>query len=530
MSRQTARLWLLGMLALGLAVRLVEMGEPLIDKQAWRQTDTAAIARNFYEEGYDLLYPRVDWRGNTPGFVEMNFPLYPFIVAAVYGVYGGVHEGLGRLISALFSLAAAFLLFVFARRIFGDERVALWAVFFFLFTPLSIYFGRVFMPEPLMLLLSVAALLLFHCWAESGRLPYALGAAASAALCFMVKIPTLYLGFALVGLALERWGWRFLLRPALWVYALAVLLPAAMWYAHAADLFAETGLTFGIWNRYGYDKWDRSVLWSIDFYKQMGWRFIDVVYTPVGAAALGMGAFALWKQRARHAWGLWGWALGLLLYLALVPEGNRKLHYYQLPFVPLGALLAARGVDWLYQWMHRAAWMRNGNAVPRVVFLGVVSGVTLAHSAGALSPYYEQPNNLHAYYESCFAAGKIVDTKVPSDALLVVGDLDENAGAPFRAQSPTMLYYCHRKGWQLTPDAFSISRLDSLAEAGADFFLVATAFAMRDKAFWRVLVERGVSTPASYPHLWRDEKRFLSHVKSQSDASRHFTLVPLRVH
>ena len=170
MSRQTARLWLLGMLALGLAARLVEVGEPLIDKQAWRQTDTAAIARNFYEEGYDLLYPRVDWRGNTPGFVEMNFPLYPFIVAAAYGVYGGVHEWLGRLISTLCSLAGGGLLFVFARRIFDSERVALWASFFFLFTPLSVYFGRAFMPEPLMLLLSVAALLLFDCWAENGQI------------------------------------------------------------------------------------------------------------------------------------------------------------------------------------------------------------------------------------------------------------------------------------------------------------------------------------------------------------------------
>ena len=73
-------------LALGLALRFVNLQDPLTDKQAWRQTDTAAIARNFYEEGYSLFYPRVDWRGTTPGYVETNFPLYPFVVALLYAV------------------------------------------------------------------------------------------------------------------------------------------------------------------------------------------------------------------------------------------------------------------------------------------------------------------------------------------------------------------------------------------------------------------------------------------------------------
>ena len=55
MSEQAVRSWLLGIVVLGLVVRLFEVGEPLIDKQAWRQADTAAIARNYFEEGYELL-------------------------------------------------------------------------------------------------------------------------------------------------------------------------------------------------------------------------------------------------------------------------------------------------------------------------------------------------------------------------------------------------------------------------------------------------------------------------------------------
>jgi hypothetical protein len=53
--------------ALCLGLRLVHLGAPLVDEQAWRQTDTAAVARNYYEEGFSFFHPRVDWRGATPG-------------------------------------------------------------------------------------------------------------------------------------------------------------------------------------------------------------------------------------------------------------------------------------------------------------------------------------------------------------------------------------------------------------------------------------------------------------------------------
>jgi hypothetical protein len=152
---------------------------------------------------------------------------------------------------------------------------------------------------------------------------------------------------------------------------------------------------------------------------------------------------------------------------------------------------------------------------------------TLTYSAWAVGPYYEQPNNVHAYYESCYEAGSVVDANLPADALLVVGDLDENAGTPFRAQSPTLLYYSHRKGWQITPDEFSIERLDSLALSGADFFLTANVFALRNGAFWSDLLARGVTTPSAYPRLWTDAEAFHRFLSTQQSRDKHFVLVPL---
>lgn len=505
----------------GLTIRMFELKEPLIDKQAWRQTDTAAVARNFFEEDISILSPRVDWRGNGTGEVEMNFPLFPYLVSLGYKILGGVHEWLGRLLSAFFSVLTSVIIFSLMRNMGFSVSSGLWAMFFFLVTPLSVFFGRAFLPESLMILLSVSSILTFKYWTESERISHYIFAIMIAALCFLVKIPTLYIGFPLIVIAFSKWKWSFIGQPLLWIYLILSVLPSALWYAHASELFVDTGLTFGIWNRYGYNKWDQSVLYQFDFYRQMVWRFVNNIFTPLGFILLVLGLFKTGTSRSK--WLLWGWLIGLLLYLVLVPEGNRKLHYYQVPFLPLGCIWAGFGtVVALGYWsrINKVGTIRN--AGPLILVFSV-----LTYSAFAVRPYYTQPNNVHEYYESCNDFGLWADKTLPKDALLVVGDLDENSGTPFRSQSPTMLYYCHRKGWQITPDEFSEAKLDSLAGLGADFFVAAGGFLVKKPNFWGQLLTRGVSITESYPRKWYDSEKLQQHISQQTVRSRHFVIVEL---
>jgi hypothetical protein len=49
---------------------------PLLDHHSWRQADTASIARNFYRERLNILYPQVDQRGaRQVGYVETTMRL-----------------------------------------------------------------------------------------------------------------------------------------------------------------------------------------------------------------------------------------------------------------------------------------------------------------------------------------------------------------------------------------------------------------------------------------------------------------------
>ena len=517
----------------------MEVTAPLIDRQAWRQADTAAIARNYHQEGLTPFHPRVDWRGNTPGYVEMNLPLFPFLVACLYALAGGSHEWMGRLLAAVLSTAAAVPLYVLARAWLGSAAGARLAVAVYLVLPLSLFFGRAFMPEALMLLLSAGTLTAFRrgCRAGTGWL---MAAAGVAGLCFAVKIPTLYLGFPLVALALRRWGPSFLRRGSLWLYLLIAILPPAAWYLHAAGLFEQTGLTFGIWGRRGYDKWSHELLLQAGFYRLMGVRFLEAVFTPMGAVLAAAGLLGLWPGRGggperRRILPLYAWFGGLVLYVLLIPEGNRLLHYYQLPFVlpaavfaaaPLAALWEAGGAPFAGSAGRCLRRLGPGSLRARVLVALCLAAVA-GGSLWKLRDYYRPGNNVYNYYRSCELAGRILDRRMPEGARLVTGDITEMRQGPFRTRSPTLLYYCNRKGWQITPDLFDSSRLDSLAAQGADYFVVAAGFVEHVEPFWGDLLARGVTTAAAYPDFHTDERAFRRQARSAEGPGKHILVVRL---
>ena len=89
--------WLLLLiLVVGLALRLLYVTAPLVDAHRWRQVDTAAIARVFYEERFNILRPEAIW-GGPDGAVESEFPLLPALAAITYKAFGP-SEALGRVV------------------------------------------------------------------------------------------------------------------------------------------------------------------------------------------------------------------------------------------------------------------------------------------------------------------------------------------------------------------------------------------------------------------------------------------------
>jgi len=95
---------------MGVALRLVEIQQPFVDAWSWRQADVAMIAENFYQHGFNIFYPQINWTGPAPGYVGTEFPVVAFIAALLYLIFG-VQEWIGRSFQCFFCGLRAVLLF-----------------------------------------------------------------------------------------------------------------------------------------------------------------------------------------------------------------------------------------------------------------------------------------------------------------------------------------------------------------------------------------------------------------------------------
>src|SRR5436189_6026438 len=111
------------------AARLILIDQPYVDRWSWRQSDVAAIARNFEQNGFHFAYPQIDWAGNAPGYVGTEFPILPFVAAICYK-FAGAHEWIGRVQAVVFFAASLPFFFLFVLEFFATT-VATWATFFY---------------------------------------------------------------------------------------------------------------------------------------------------------------------------------------------------------------------------------------------------------------------------------------------------------------------------------------------------------------------------------------------------------------
>jgi 4-amino-4-deoxy-L-arabinose transferase-like glycosyltransferase len=245
---------------LAVAARLVFIDQPYVDHWSWRQSDAAAIARNFLQNGFNFGYPQIDWVGNAPGYVGTEFPILPFVAALCYKV-GGIHEWIGRIQAVILFAVSLPFFFLLVREIFGNTT-AIWATFFCSFAPLNVFAGRSFMPDVPSLSFAIIGLYFFLRWVQYSQSSSIFVAAIAISLSFLIKItsivivaPLMYLAVAAVCDRRQNKEGRFLQRPVrsgdrpsldcgahraplqwLALFAAIALIPSAIWYWHAHQI------------------------------------------------------------------------------------------------------------------------------------------------------------------------------------------------------------------------------------------------------------------------------------------------------
>lgn len=424
-------------LVLALMLRLYHVTYPFLDHHSWRQTDTAAVARNFYRDHFNLLRPEMDRFGSGPAVVELELQITPFLTSLLYVVWG-VQDWVGRIVPILFSLASM-VYFYRLVAVHSSERLALFSSFVFVILPLNVFFSRALMPEAGALFFTLAAVYHFSAYLENETTVQFALATVFAALAFLAKLSNLYILVVFVALvAMKNWR-RQVSDRRFWIFFLLALAPTVAYYGYMHVAAAVKMMPYQV----GTDKWGNVQLWTSPvFYQVLVERFRTLVFTEPGLLMLVAGLLLPLPHPVFRLW-----LLAALTYVLVVANGNLVHSYYQMPLLPAGAFFIGLVLDRTYS----SARLRPLTAVLCVVLF--------ARALMILGPMY----GMYAYpaYEAASAL-----TEIDASTSPVVS-------VPHRRDmAPELLYYADRKGWVVWPDQLAAGSIAQFRNQGAKYIVV----------------------------------------------------------
>jgi 4-amino-4-deoxy-L-arabinose transferase-like glycosyltransferase len=378
------------------------------------------------------LYPQIDWAGNTPGYVESEFHIYPFIVSMLYSVFG-INDMWGRLVSVICSVVTVYFLYLIVRRVI-DERAALWSAFIYAIIPLNIYYGRAFMPESMMLMCSAGGIYFFIKWYDDDRLKNLFISSVLICLAILIKLPGFYLGLPLVYLAYKKYKIKFIYKPALLIYAAIIFIPVILWYYHAHQLFLNGGTSFDIWNA-GESKWAMfGLLLEPKLYQDIFLQSIAERHlTYPGFILCVWGLFIKRKYELEKLVDFW--LIAVVIYILIAAQANRVHEYYQLPIIlPFCIYIGKVFAKYIPSFNCKKIFIRNKLAVV-IVLLSFILIPVLS--------FLRIQNTLRSetYDSNVFKiADAVKQNSIANDLIVTVCD-----------GNPIYLYISQRKGWTIVP-------------------------------------------------------------------------------
>lgn len=431
---------LLLILLFALGIRAYSINSPPIGVHQWRQTQTAMIAENYYENGFSFFYPRINWAGGTEGYAETDFPIFSFVVALGYGLFGD-HDWVGRAFSVFFSLATIVFLYLLVRKHI-DERTALWSSFFFAVMPLVAFYGRAIMPETMMLMSTAGGIYFFSEWLTRKRYSFLALSFVFIANACLLKPTSFYVGLPLLYLALESGGAGVLRRPAIWAYAVLIVAVVFGWYYHAHNILLETGQTIGLYDKFANwgllvkaRFWNRIIMQSL-MERHFAWTGFPVFL---------VGLFLRREKKGERLFDFW--LAAVFVYILIAGQGNFVHDYYQLVFMLPGVVFVGKVYSRHFDVDRIGREKKSALLALALVGVIVFSFIRL---------YKWRENTAES---ATYRISMAVKEKTPEKALIVtVTDGD-----------PAVLYFSHRKGWVLPTYLVEEERLDGFVKEGAEY-------------------------------------------------------------
>lgn len=444
---RTDRFLLIILLVLSISLRFWKLASPVADWHSWRQADTSAVTRN-YDKVHKInwLYPVYDdisstqtGKDNPMGFRFVEFPIYNVMsLVTKYVVADFSVEQAGRATTAITSTISGLFIFLIIRKIFGSRNGFMTALTYF-FIPYNIFYGRVILPDPTMVMFSLGALWFGLKYCEEIQKRHLVLLVVFSSLALLVKpmavfllLPLGYFWLVKFRFNLKKW---LVLSISLAIAAMPLLLwrywimqypegvPASDW------LFNGNGIRF------------KGAFWY--------WLFAD----RIGRLILGYWGVVLLvfglvrKQTVRY--GLFPLILFLssISYLIVFATGNVQHDYYQILITPSLAILVGLGLDFL-------VFNKTPGISPLIGRL--ISIIIILFSLGFGWYFVRDLYNIN-HPEIVEAGQKLQEITESYPNARVVAPYDGDTA---------FLYQTNRKGWPIMEGT-----IDDLIKKGADYYV-----------------------------------------------------------
>ncbi|MBU1326628.1 glycosyltransferase family 39 protein [Patescibacteria group bacterium] len=433
---------------LTISVRLYKVTAPLADWHSWRQSDTAAVARNFLKYGFDPLRPRYDdlsniqsGHDNPHGYRMVEFPMYQLVGAGLMKLFGyfpievwlrlttiAVSAGTGILLTLLTAGYAGWLI--------GWLTGLTYAIL-----PYGVYYGRVILPEPMAVFWAILSIYLISLICSIGQIgkektnwALVVVSGLAGAIALLTKPTAVFLLLPVLYFLYRQYGLSKRLFIGLLIYGLICVLPLILWRKWILQ-FPEGVPAYGWLLNDGGIRFKGAWWWWL-FAK----RFGELILGYWGLIPLGLGILV--KPTKKEGWVFRWLLIGTLVYLVVFAAGNVRHDYYQILVLPIISIYVGKGFYFLLT--NRVFSKAISYQLSAVSLLFV-----LAFSWYTIRTYYwiNRPEIVEV--------GRIADQMLPKDGKVI---------APYNGDT-TFLYQINRQGWPLGFD------IDKKITQGAGYYV-----------------------------------------------------------
>lgn len=433
--------------AIAVFITIRYASQPLLEWQAWRQTQTALTSYWMMREGWSLAYqtPVLGY----PWEIPLEFPIYQAIVAFISALGNFPLDPVGRWVSLVFVVACLWPAWQISRRL-GLPTMAVWIfAILLLSSPIYLFYGRNFLMETTALFFTFASIPYAVDLREARpKATSALWFSFFTTLGFLQKVttalPVTIVLFAILAVAYLRQE-GVSLRPRRRLLLLAIvfgapLLITALWFHYANafrtlnPLMTEINHTnagmIGSWFSGNDLRFNTEVLRSI---------FWERMFKHNGAGIFGLATLLLGflvgdkNTRISIAAALVMFAIPVLMF---IPH-HRFLDYYQVSVAAymLGSIAVA---------LTAALRIFGKNTVLPAAVCAAFAISNYFHFSQVYGAYLTQ--DINEKNNATLAVSRYIKEHTPSDTGIVVFGLwSKGAIVPVNSWSSEMAYYSERK-------------------------------------------------------------------------------------